>query len=397
MSWTLPRLVPRSAPAVLLVLTLAAGIAFAAVSHLVNRYNANQQARGRKLYQQGLADVGAGKLDAAVEEFRAALTCDPSNPQYQLSLGRALRDTGRLDQAESYLLALWQRAPQDGTINLALGRVAARRGSVDDSIRYYHNAMYGVWSADADANRRKARLELIEFLLQKGARAQAQSELVALAASLPPDPELRLQAAQFFAQAQDYRDALSEYEQVLRLNRGDPVALAGAGEAAYRAGHYRTSLRYLQEAVEANPQDSHSRQLVEYATLVLRTDPFVRRISDAEHVRRLTSAFLHAGDRLKSCARAKGVNLENASANSGTSLSASISSPSEALASLAQRWSALKPALRRLRAPGEDDLPDAIMDLVFQIEQQTANDCGEPQGADQALLLLSRNREGADQ
>ena len=397
MSWTLPRLVPRSAPAVLLVLTLAAGIAFAAVSHLVNRYNANQQARGRKLYQQGLADVGAGKLDAAVEEFRAALTCDPSNPQYQLSLGRALRDTGRLDQAESYLLALWQRAPQDGTINLALGRVAARRGSVDDSIRYYHNAMYGVWSADADANRRKARLELIEFLLQKGARAQAQSELVALAASLPPDPELRLQAAQFFAQAQDYRDALSEYEQVLRLNRGDPVALAGAGEAACRAGHYRTSLRYLQEAVEANPQDSHSRQLVEYATLVLRTDPFVRRISDAEHVRRLTSAFLHAGDRLKSCARAKGVNLENASANSGTSLSASISSPSEALASLAQRWSALKPALRRLRAPGEDDLPDAIMDLVFQIEQQTANDCGEPQGADQALLLLSRNREGADQ
>jgi hypothetical protein len=57
----------------------------------------------------------------------------------------------------------------------------------------------------------------------------------------------------------------------------------------------------------------------------------------------------------------------------------------------------MKADLRRLRAPGEDDLPDAIMDLVFQIEQQTANDCGEPQGADQALLLLARNREGADQ
>ena len=198
-----------------------------------------------------------GFIDAAVEEFRAALTCDPSNSQYQLSLGRALRDTGRLDQAESYLLALWQRAPQDGTINLALGRVAARRSSVDDSIRYYHNAMYGVWSADADANRRKARIELIEFLLQKGARAQAQSELVALAASLPSDPQLHLQTGQFFAQAQDYRDALAEYEEVLRLNHGDPAALAGGGEAAYRAGHYRTSQRYLQEAIKANPHDSH--------------------------------------------------------------------------------------------------------------------------------------------
>ena len=395
MSSAFSKFIPRSAPAVLLVLTLATFVAFAAVSHLVNRYNANQQARGRKLYVQGLADVSAGKLDAAVEEFRAALTCDPSNSQYQLSLGRALRDTGRLDQAESYLLALWQRAPQDGTINLALGRVAARRGSVDDSIRYYHNAMYGVWSADADANRRKARIELIEFLLQKGARAQAQSELVALAASLPPDPQLHLQTGQFFAQAQDYRDALSEYEQVLRLNRGDPVALAGAGEAAYRAGHYRTSQRYLQEAVKANPQDSHLRQLLESAVLVLHIDPFVRRISDAERVRRITSAFVHAGDRLKSCARSKGVKLENASVESGPSVSSSMSP--NALVSLAKRWLAMKPDLRHLRSSSESDLPDAIMDLVFQIEQQTDADCGEPQGADQALLLLARNREGADQ
>lgn len=394
MSWPLPKLVPRSAPAVLLLLTLAAGVAFAAVSHLVNRYNANQQARGRKLYLQGLADVSAGKLDVAVEEFRAALTCDPSNPQYQLSLGRALRDTGRLDQAESYLLALWQRAPQDGTINLALGRVTARRGSVDDSIRYYHNAMYSVWSANADANRRKARMELIEFLLQKGARAEAQSELVALAASLPPDPELHLETAQFFYQAQDYHDALSEYEEVLRLNRGDPTALAGAGEAAYRAGHYRTSQRYLQEAVKADPKDSHARQLLESAMSVLHTDPFVRRISDRERVRRLTAAFLHVGERLQSCARAKAVKLEDMAANSGP---ASTVHASNALASLAQRWSAMKPDLCRLRAPGEDDLPDAIMDLVFQIEQQTASDCGEPQGVDQVFLLLSRNREGADQ
>jgi hypothetical protein len=70
---------------------------------------------------------------------------------------------------------------------------------------------------------------------------------------------------------------------------------------------------------------------------------------------------------------------------------------SNALASLAQRWLAMQPDLRRLRSSSESDLPDAIMDLVFQIEQQTEDDCGEPQGADQALLLLARNREGADQ
>ena len=387
MFWKLAKLVPRSAPTVLILLFLAAVAAFAAVNHLVNRFNANQQARGRKLYAQGLADVNAGKLNAAVEDFRAALTCDPTNSEYQLSLGRALRDTGdpkRLDEAESYLLALWQRTPQDGTINLALGRVAARRSSVEDALRYYHNAMYGVWSSDAEANRRKALLELIDFLLQKGARAEAQSELFALAASLPADPALHLQTAQLFAQAQDYRNALAQYEQVLKLDHDDTAAAAGAGDVAHRAGYYRTAQRYLQEAVKADPTNSQARELLESANLILQTDPFVRRISDAERNRRITEAFKRAGERLTACATVKGINL-NDSANSADPLSA-----------LAAQWTAMKSRLPRLRSAEESDLPDALMDLVFQIEQQTAALCGEPQGTDEALVLISRNREVAD-
>lgn len=388
----LTRLIPRSAIFVLLVLTLAAVAAFAAVSHLVTRFNANQQARGRKLYALGLADLNAGHSDRAVEELRAALTCDRGNPQYQLGLGRALRDTGRLDEAESYLESLWQRSPEDGTINLALARVAARRGSVDEALRYYHNAMYGVWNSDPDANRRKARVELIEFLLQKNARAQVQAEVVALAASWPSDSGLHLQAAQFLAQAQDYPNALTEYERVLSFDRGNPAALAGAGQAAYRAGHYRTAQRYLQEAVTASPQDSSSRNILASANLILETDPFVRRISDAERNRRISAAFAIAGERLTSCAKQKGINLTA----SDTAASSSVSPP-PALAGLESRWLSTKRDLPHLRSSAETDLPDVIMDLVFQIEQQTANECGEPQEGDQALLLISRNREAADQ
>jgi tetratricopeptide (TPR) repeat protein len=369
MLWKLPKVVPRSAPVVLIVLTLAAVASFAAVSHLVSRFSANQQARGRRLYERGLSDANAGNFNAAVEDFRAALTCDPANPQYQLSLGRALRDTGdpkRLDEAESYLLA-------------------ARRGSVEDALRYYHNAMYGVWNSDADANRRKARLELIDFLLQKGARDEAQSELMALTASLPADTALHLQTAKLFAQAEDYRDALAQYDLVLKLDRNHVAAMAGAGEAAYRAGHYRTAQRYLQAASKANPEDSHSRELLDSANLILQADPFVRRISDAERNRRIVDAFKKAGERLTACAALKGINL-NDNANSAS-----------LLATLAAQYAPMKPKLPRLRTAQESDLPDTIMDLVFQIEQQTAALCGEPQGTDEALLLISRNREAADQ
>jgi len=215
MSWKLPKLplpklVPRSAPIILLILIFSAAVAFAAVSHLVARFNANQQARGHRLYAEGLADASAAHYDDAIAAFRAALTCEPTNSQYQLSLARALRDSNdptqshtRLDEAESYLTALWQRTPQDAAVNLALARVAAHRGNIEDATRYYHNAMYGVWNSAPDVNRNKARVELIQFLLKQGAPDKAESELIALATALPPDPAAQLQAAQLFGQAHD--------------------------------------------------------------------------------------------------------------------------------------------------------------------------------------------------
>ena len=389
MKWDPSKLIPRSAPAALALLLIIAVAGFVAVSHLVNRFNSNQRARGWRLYESGLTDVKNNDLSAAVDDFRSALTYDPTNSQYQLSLGRALRDTGRLDEAESYLVALWDRTPQDGPINLALGRVAARRGSLEDSLRYYHNAIYGVWNSDADVNRRKARLELIEFLLQKGALGEARSELVALAASLPPDAGLHLQAADLFLQAEDYRDALPEYDQVLRLDHANAAAIAGEGEANYRLGRYRSAARYLQIAVNDNPQDANSRQLLEFASLILHIDPLVRRISDDERSRRIKAAFSQAGDRLKSCAQEKGVDLSQTAPDTGAAASP--------LVSLQARWSGMKLDLRKLESEDEGDLADAFLDLVLQIEQETAAECGQPRGVDLALLMMSRNREGADQ
>jgi predicted Zn-dependent protease len=388
MPWTLPKLVPRSAPVILLILTLGAAVSFAAVSHLVARFTANQQARGRKLYAQGLVAATAAHYDDAIAAFRAALTCDPTNSQYQLSLARALRDSNdprRLDEAESYLIALWQRTPQDAAVNLALARVAAHRGSIEDATRYYHNAMYGVWNSDPDSNRTKARIELIQFLLKKGAPDKAESELMALATSLPPDPAAHLQAAQLFAQAQDDAGALARYQEVLRLDPENSAALAGAGQAAYRSGNYVTAQRYLEAAAKTNPQDANSRQLLATSDVILRTNPFRSHISDAERNRRITAAFAQAEKRLTECAQQEGVDL-----NSTTTTASPLSS-------LQSRWTTTQPSLARLRSPAETDLPDSIMDIVFQIERQTAIICGPPQSLDLALLLISQKREAASQ
>ncbi len=246
--------------------------------------------------------------------------------------------------------------------------------------------MYGVWNSDPDANRSKARIELIQFLLKKGAPDKAESELMALATSLPPDPAAHLQAAQLFEQAPDYAGALAHYEEVLRPDPGNAVALTGAGMAAYRSGNYATAQGYLRDAVKANPQDANVRDLLATTDLILRANPFQSHISDAERNRRITAAFSQAEKRLAECAQQTGIDLK---------VPATITA--SPISSLQSRWMAAKPNLARLRFPAETDLPDTIMDVVFQIEQQTAAICGPPQGLDLALLLISQKREAASQ
>ena len=388
-----PKPLARRTPLVLAVLTLIAVAGFALVSRLVTRLKANEKGIARHAYQAGLSEVKAGRPDRALDDFRAALVYDADNAEYQLSLARALRETGRLDESEAYLLRLWNAAPQDSTVNLALARLAARRGSMDDAIRYYHNAIYGSWTIDPDENRRKTRFELINFLLQQNARQQAHAELLSLAQVMPPDPTQRVKLAERFSEAHSYEDALAQYEFALRLNSQDAVALAGAGEAAFQLGRYHTAVRYLEESAKANPDYAHTRERLQTASLVLQTDPFLR-ISDVERNRRITAAFTHAGDRLQSCATSKGIVLSSVGASE--SQEESQLSLSTDLPSLWARWQAARPNMRRIGALSNSDLPDTLMNLIFAIEQETAALCGEPQGADLALLLISRNREAVD-
>jgi hypothetical protein len=146
----------------------------------------------------------------------------------------------------------------------------------------------------------------------------------------------------------------------------------------------------LHEAVNSNPDDANSHQLLTSADLILKANPFHSHISDAERNRRIDAAFDQAEKRLTDCAAQAHVDLKAAAPSAANS-------PVSPLPILQTRWLAAKPNLARLRSPAETDLPDAIMDVVFQIEQQTAAVCGSPQDLDEALLLISQKREAASQ
>lgn len=368
----------RQRPVMLGIFLVLAVIFFLITSGLARVYRAQREALGTRWFSRGVAELNAKKYDAAVTDFRAALLYSRDNYTYQLNLAEALIGAKRTGQASAYLLNLRDREPEDGLVNLELARIANSQRQVQPAVRYYHDAVYAAWSSDEEWKRRDARLELIELLLGTKAEAQAQAELIALAANVGDEPEQQEQIGSLFLRAQDYEHALNAFRIALKSDRRNPAAMAGAGEAAFELGRYPLAQHYLQMAIVANPNDQKSAERLKTTELVLRIDPFRRQITTAERNAAVVQAFNAAGQRLTSCAIPKSAS----------------GSPAGGQPSLSDQWAALRPQITEQALRQDPDLVEPAMDLAFQIERQTSTACGTPSGSDLALLLIEKLHEG---
>jgi tetratricopeptide (TPR) repeat protein len=364
-------------PVILALLFVAAVVFFLAVTGLSNVYRAQRDALGTRWFNRGVADLAAHRYNNAVVEFRTALLYSRDNYDYQLNLAEALIGMGRTNEAYAYLVNLWDREPENGYVNLELARIAAQRREIDQALRFYHDAIYAIWPGDQQQERVETRFELIEFLLKINAKAQAQVELIALAANLGTDPNQQIHLGDLFLQTQDYEHALAAFNASMKSEPHNQPALAGAGLAAFKLGRYPLAEKYLEAAVAAAPHDAQSETELETAKEVLRMDPFRRQVSAVERARIVTEAFEVAGNRLKSCATPP-----------------LASQPANAVLNLGDSWTKMKPRITESALRRDPDLVEAAMELVFNIERQTSATCGAPTGTDMALLLIARLHEG---
>jgi tetratricopeptide (TPR) repeat protein len=323
--------------------------------------------------QRASAGADAG---SAVAALRRAVLKDRENRLYRLALADALA-ARRLDgEARRVLLALRDTQPEDPETNLRLARLEARGGDADPARRYYENALSSLWRAEQAEQRRRVRIELIEFLLAHEERARALSELLLLAANLPEDAAIQAQVGRMFFAAGNARLALDHFARAGRLDSTNTEALAGAGEAAFVLGDYLRALRYLKEAPGGNARATELREVTE---LVLTTDPLGPRLRTAERRRRLLLAVHQALRRLDSCLGAPHVDT------------------TESLDLLRKEIRDFEAALEGRRRQETGDLVEAGVDLVYRAERAAEQRCtAAPAPFDRALLLIGR-RHGLEE
>lgn len=358
----------RREAVILIVLSLSAVVLFVTVSALAQLFSSQQASLSDRWSSRGAADLKAGKYADAAQDFHSALRYSRDDYDQQLGLAEALIGLKRTDEASSYLNALWEEQPENGVVNRELARIAAGKKDQQRALRYYHNAIYASWPVDADKERRATRWELIKYLLSLHANAQAQSELISLAADVGDDPTQQIALGNFFLKVQDDAHAMGAFKRRLQVNPHNPEALAGAGAAAFDMGEYEQAQRYLRHATEDAPEDRDAAVRLQSTEQVLKLDPFRPNLSSAERARAAMAAFDTAGDRVKGC---------------------------PAVGSLESAWTQMKPNVTAMKLQRDADAVSRVMDVVFQIEKDASAKCGTGSPADAALVLIARQREGS--
>jgi Flp pilus assembly protein TadD len=387
-SSALPKQSIRREALIVAVLSAVAVAALLLVFALVSRFRDWRSRLADRTYRHGRNELAFGSAGQAIEYFRSALFFDPDNFDYQFSLAQALENAGRFDEAEAYLRNLWEREPQSGSVNVQLARLAEHRGETRDVLRYYHNAIYGIWRNDPDQNRRMARVELVNFLLAQHDTTQAQSELIAMQAGLPADPQLHMQLGELFMRLPDYEHALAEFRQARQLDRQNPQSAAQAGIAAFHLGWFRTAIHFLGLASKAGDHDETLRNMLDTASLVVASNPRARGLSIPERTGRVQNDFQVAKQRLQDCRKVHG--------ESGAAAGAAVQGDSNSLDEFSTQLADISRLVRRVGALADPNNRDEVMDFVFGVEEQTKTVCGAPVGRDLALLLLGRSQEAAE-
>jgi tetratricopeptide (TPR) repeat protein len=269
-------------------------------------------------------------------------------------------------------------------VNLELARLAVLQNDMEGAMRYYTAAIYGVWESDPAGQRSKARIEFAEYLLKHGRQADAQGELIAMAAALPPDPAEHTQAGEMLLRAGENDQALKQFKIAFDEDPRTPGAFRGAGVAEFQLGEYGAAANYLARAEHEAPLDAQAQGMLVESQDVLALDPFSASLPAADRAQRAARAFQLALNRLQSCASSRNESLNEAP---GTT-------PLQQLYGQAQKQIAVASENGLTRHP--ENL-SSVMDLVFQMEAAATAGCGSPAGADAALALIARNGAKATQ
>jgi tetratricopeptide (TPR) repeat protein len=351
-------------------LTLIAILLGGVTTFLFRSFEGHREALAERWSTRGRDALQQEHPADAVRAFRTSLTYRPDDRENQLALAQALAASGHTAEAENYFVNLWQGAPGDGPINLQLARLERTQNEPLKAIDYYRAAVFGTWSGDGPARRRDTRLELSNYLIERGQRQAAEAELL-IAAGNNPDGKSQITIGDALERAGDPRDAMTAYRNATQIDNVRRVAQAKAGELCYRMGDYGCAESLLEKALHFEDWTDEQRTRM---TALQQNAGRIQELAFSNEVKQpVRTVHLLEGARIAK-ARLKACAAQNAA--------------EVALQELQGQWATLDSAKNRSALRHDDDLQAQFSALIYETETSATGSCGAPTGDDALLLQL---------
>jgi tetratricopeptide (TPR) repeat protein len=351
---------------------------------LFHSFSVHRQQLAQRWLNRGEAALHSGQPQVAIDALRSALAYAPDDENLQIELAEALGAAGRMQEAVAYFNTLLETRPGNGQINLQLARLAARQGDEALAIQHYQAALDGTWQGDGYVRRREVRLEVSRYLIDRKRYNDAKTQLLITAGNAPEDPNIEIVVAGLLEQAHDPANALHFYRKALEHRPVQLAALLGASRAAYALSRYQQAKELLERTLnhpgfDKQPSDVQAqyRDMLSDADhiLLLYPDPGLSFHARAE---RILNARRIAQDRLAACLNTK-------------------TAVPQQLQTIDGQWKQLPAALHLLQLEQDPELEQTIMQLVYQTEQITSQQCSAPTGNDALLLKIAQAPEAVEQ
>ncbi len=324
-------------------------------------YRAERGKRAEAAYAAGNDLLAKDHIGDAIEQYRSALSISHKT-EHRLALGLALVKAERTSEASIYLSEVLRQHPNSGPANLGMAEALAAEGQAEAAVVHYRRAIVGSWPALTAENRYRARTELIAFLKKSGRSAEARVELLALAADLPGDRALQIQAGRLLLDSGLASEAAELYRKLLATGPPDAAEYDGLGDALFRMGSFEASRDAYGRALSIDAADSIAARRAALLAEIAAMDPGQRGIPARERFRRSWELLRSAIAMTASCA---GPDRANALAEAKT-------------------------ALARKGAPRSfSDAADENLKLAEALWVGGSASCGGP-GDDAARVLLER-------
>jgi tetratricopeptide (TPR) repeat protein len=207
----------------------------------------------------GIAKARLGQSDAAVDAFRQAAGLDSHREEHWLNLTRELMESNRFAEAISAAQEALKSNPESYTLHLRLGAAYLSSDRYSESESVFRRL---VAAGDPLPT---SYVGLAQVLLRTGRVEEAVSELAAAGKKLGPNFLISYFQGLALDRAARPAEAISAFQDAIRLNPASSEAHLGLGKTELLVGHNNEAIAELQKCLELSSGNVQAQRLLSQA------------------------------------------------------------------------------------------------------------------------------------